>query len=79
MHEGEKRNSFRILVRKPEGKRALGRTRNKWIILKWVLDKWDGVVWTAFIWFRIGTRQALLNTVMKFWSHKMLGNSGVAE
>jgi hypothetical protein len=30
MHEGEKRNSFRILVGKPVGKRALGRPSNKW-------------------------------------------------
>jgi hypothetical protein len=30
MHKGEKRNLFRILVGKPEGKRTLGRPRNKW-------------------------------------------------
>jgi hypothetical protein len=31
-HEwGEKRNVYRLLVRKPEGKRPLGRPRHRWI------------------------------------------------
>jgi hypothetical protein len=31
-HEwGEKRNVYRLLVRKPEGKRPLGRPRRRWI------------------------------------------------
>jgi hypothetical protein len=28
---GEKRNEFRILVGKPEGKRPLGRPRRRWV------------------------------------------------
>jgi hypothetical protein len=28
---GEKRNAYGILVRKPEGRRALGRPRRKWV------------------------------------------------
>jgi hypothetical protein len=28
---GEKRNSYRLLVRKPEGKRPLGRSRHRWV------------------------------------------------
>jgi hypothetical protein len=30
-HEGEKRNVYRLLVGKPEGKRPLGRPRPRWI------------------------------------------------
>jgi hypothetical protein len=43
---GEKRNAYRILVGKPEGRRPLGRSRRRWV------DKidlreigWDGVDW----------------------------------
>jgi hypothetical protein len=32
---GEKRNAYRILVGKPEGKRLLG----GWTILKWILER----------------------------------------
>jgi hypothetical protein len=28
---GEKRNAYRILVVKPEGKRSLGRPRRRWV------------------------------------------------
>jgi hypothetical protein len=28
---GEKRNAYRLLLRKPEGKRPLGRTRRRWV------------------------------------------------
>jgi hypothetical protein len=37
---GEKRNAYRILVGKPEGKRTLGRPRRRlWIILEWILER----------------------------------------
>jgi hypothetical protein len=53
---GEERNVYRILVRKPKGKRPLGRSRRRgWTILKWILERQNGVVWTESIWFRIGT------------------------
>jgi hypothetical protein len=53
---GEKRNAYRILVGKPEGKRPLGRARRWWV------DniKMDGMVWIGLIWFRIGTSGGLL-------------------
>jgi hypothetical protein len=43
---GEKRNAYRILVGKPEGKRLLGRPRRKWVNnIKVDLREigWDGV------------------------------------
>jgi hypothetical protein len=45
---GEKRNAYRILVGKPEGKRPLGRPRRRWVDnIKMDLRKigWDGTVW----------------------------------
>jgi hypothetical protein len=36
---GTKRNSYRIFMGNPEGKRPLGRPRGKWVtILKWILE-----------------------------------------
>jgi hypothetical protein len=46
-----KRNAYRILVEKPEGKRPLGTPRRRWVDAV----KMDGVVWTGLIWLRIGT------------------------
>jgi hypothetical protein len=45
---GEKRNGYRILVGKPEGKRLLGRPRRRWVDnIKINLREigWDGVEW----------------------------------
>jgi hypothetical protein len=35
----ERRNAYRVVVRKPEGKRPLGRPRCRWIIFEWILEK----------------------------------------
>jgi hypothetical protein len=40
---GERMNSCRILVGKPEGRRPLGRPRRMWLNLKEI--GWDGVDW----------------------------------
>jgi hypothetical protein len=53
---GEKRNAYRLLVGKPEGKRPLGRPRRRWwIILRLILEKLAGVMWSGLVWLRIGT------------------------
>jgi hypothetical protein len=51
---GEKRNAYRLLVGKPEGKRPLGRPRRRWV------ERWDGVMWTGLVWLRKGTGGELL-------------------
>jgi hypothetical protein len=72
-----KRNVYRLLVGKPEGKRPLGRPRRRWIdniemdlseIALSVMD-WIGLAQDRYRW------RALVNTVMNL---KMLGNYRVA-
>jgi hypothetical protein len=60
---GEKRNAYRILMGKPEGRRPLGGPRRRWVNnIKIDLREigWDGVVWTRSIWLRIWTSGGLL-------------------
>jgi hypothetical protein len=60
---GEKRNAYRILVGKPEGRRPLGRPSRRWVDnIKIDIREigWDGVAWTGSIWLRIGTSGGLL-------------------
>jgi hypothetical protein len=56
----EKRNAYRILVEKPEGKRPLGRPRRRRKDNIKLDLRGDGVVWTGLIWLRIGTMGGLL-------------------
>jgi hypothetical protein len=52
---GEKRNAYRKLVRKPEGKRPLGRSRRRWVdnIKKDRRDRgWGGMDWIDLGQFR---------------------------
>jgi hypothetical protein len=63
---GLKRNAYRILVRKPKGKRPLGRPRRRWVDnIKMDLREtgWDGVDWIDLAQDRNQWR-ALVNTVM---------------
>jgi hypothetical protein len=63
---GEKRNVYRLLVGKPEGKRPLGRTRLIWIDkIKIVLleIRLAGVDWISLIQDRY-RRRALVTSVM---------------
>jgi hypothetical protein len=47
---GAKRNSYRLLVGRPEGKKPLGRPRHRWVImLGWILVRWDAVIWTGLV------------------------------
>jgi hypothetical protein len=58
---GEKRSAFRLLVRKPEGMRLLGRPRRRWKDnIKMDLGEigWGNMDW--MIWFRAGTGRGLL-------------------
>jgi hypothetical protein len=70
---GEKRNAYRILVGKPEGRRALGRPRCRWVDnIKIDLREigWDVVDWIDLAQDRDQWR-ALVNTVMNLleWLH----------
>jgi hypothetical protein len=64
---GEKRNAYRILLGKPEGKRPLGRPRCRWVDnIKMDLREigWNDVDWIDMAQDRDQWR-ALVNTVLK--------------
>ena len=53
---GARRGVYRVLVRKPEGKRPIGRLRHRWgYSIKLIFRKWAVGVWTGSSWLRIGT------------------------
>jgi hypothetical protein len=63
---GRKRNTYRLLVRKPEGKRRLGRPRRRWVEnIKMDLGEvgWSGADWIALAQDRNRWR-ALANSVI---------------
>jgi hypothetical protein len=63
---GEKRNAYRLLVRKPEGRRPLGRPRRWWldnIRMDLVEVGWSGVDWIGLVQDR-DRRRSLVNLVL---------------
>jgi hypothetical protein len=62
----EKRNAYRLLVGKPEGKRPLGRPRHRWVYnIRMDLEEvgWDDVDWITLAKDRNRWR-ALVNSVL---------------
>jgi hypothetical protein len=60
---GEKRNAYRLMVRKPKERRTLGRPRRKWvdsIIMDFGELVWGDVDWTELVWLRTGAGGELL-------------------
>jgi hypothetical protein len=58
---GERRGAYRVLVRKPEGRRLLGSPRPRWEDnIKMDLREVGWRAWTGSIWLRIGTGVGLL-------------------
>jgi hypothetical protein len=77
---GEKRNAYRLLVGKPEGKRSLGRPRSRWIdnIKMYLLEigvnvvGWIGLAQDRYRW------RALVNVVMNLRVPYNAGNYRVS-
>jgi hypothetical protein len=67
---GEMKNSYNILVGKPEGKRSFGRPRRRWED-NIGMDFWE-VGWERVDWMHLAQDgdwwRAVVNTVMKFWA-----------
>jgi hypothetical protein len=55
---GEKRNGYRLLVGKPDGRRQQGRPRRRW--LDNIRMDFVEVGWGDVVWLRIGTGGELL-------------------
>jgi hypothetical protein len=52
---GKKRNAYRILMGKLEGKRSQGRPRRRWVNNVKMDLTYDRVVWIGLMWLRYGS------------------------
>jgi hypothetical protein len=62
-------HAYALLVRKPEGKRLLGRPRHRWkdnVRIHFREIGWEGVDWMHMVEDR-DQWQAVMNVVMNFW------------
>jgi hypothetical protein len=58
---GKKSNAYKLLVKKPEGKRPLGRPRRRRVdTIRMGLGEIGWRVWTGLVWLRRGTSAELL-------------------
>jgi hypothetical protein len=64
----EFRNACKILIRKPEGKRPLGRQRRRWEDMRMCVRElgWEGVDWIHLAQDRDQWR-AVVNTIWNLW------------
>jgi hypothetical protein len=64
---GERRDAYKVLVRKPEGKMLLGRPKRRWNdTIKCIFKIWYAE-WTGLVWLRKGRGGGgFANVVMKF-------------
>jgi len=53
---GEGRRVYRVLLRKSEGRKPLGRPRRRCVDnIRWMSRRWDVGIWTGLGWPRIET------------------------
>jgi hypothetical protein len=72
---GERRGIYRVLVEKPEGKRALGKPRHRWEDNKMELQEvgCGGMDWIKLAQDR-NSWQACVNAVMNLWVPQNAGS-----
>jgi hypothetical protein len=67
-HMRDRRDVYKVFVRRPDGKRPLGRTRCRWDSIK--TDRQE-VGWRGMDWIYLASNsdrwQALVNAVMNLW------------